>query len=257
MSDIIFQKRPMDEILNDAKNINVKASSNEILTWIINNVENFMDNHMHTFKLDLVLESSENMLEIKKLQDLYRALPDDKDLFVHGTTQEVFDHHEEEYAKKNKELEKYQECRIILDGLTKNILGEMKDSKDLLEQLYKRMSFYYEKIIPSDENRQVAERIDEELKQLIIKKQNSNGKEKEEIQQAILEKVEEGQRLVKFQEVEGVVDIINFEYEPFSVNVDINETKNDEKMKQYVIPEGFTCWVQISVKNKMKPLSMF
>lgn len=59
--------------------------------------------------------------------------------------------------------------------------------------------------------------------------------------------VSNGRALVK--ELTGAVDIINFEYEAFSVGVKV-------KGKGYEIPESFTIWVEISFKEN-RPTSIF
>jgi hypothetical protein len=110
------------------------------LETLYETVQNFIDNQTKIFKLDLVLNNVEGMEETRKLQDLYRAIPDDEET-------------------DEKILEKAQKCRIILNEVTTKAFGYIKESHSLLEQLFDRMIFYYEKIIPSPENNKRAMEI--------------------------------------------------------------------------------------------------
>jgi len=245
-NEMVFAKRPLNDIIEDAKTINTEKISLEVLTWIITNVENFIDNQNKIFKLDLVLDNAKGTEETKRLQDLYRAIPDDDE-------------------KDEIKLEKYQECRRMLDGITKTAFEHMKGSKELLDKLYERMIFYYERVIPNPDNKRRALAIDEELKELFRLKERANEEDKKWIQDKITETIKEGEKLVKFTELEGSVSITNFDYEAFSVGMQIregqnpNETEHKEKkvLKSYNIPEGFTIWVEMNFKNKMRPTVMF
>jgi hypothetical protein len=245
-NDIVFVKRPLSDIIEDAKTISPVKISLEVLTWIITNVENFIDNQNKIFKLDLVLDNAKGTEETKRLQDLYRAIPDDEE-------------------KDEIKLEKYQECRRMLDGITKTAFEHMKGSKALLDKLYERMIFYYERVIPNPDNKRRALAIDEELKELFRQKEKATEEDKKWIQDKITETIKEGEKLVKFTELEGSVSITNFDYDAFSVGVQIregqnpNETEHKEKkvLKSYMIEEGFTVWVEMNFKNKMRPTNMF
>jgi hypothetical protein len=246
-NDAVFDKRPIEDILEDAKKIDTKKIANEVLNWITSNVENFIDNQSKIFKLDLVMDVAVGTEETKKLQDLYRSIPEDNE----------------------KELEKSEKCRRILDETTKKAFSYMKDSSASLKTLFDRMVFYYERVIPSPENKRRALAIDEELKELFNKKEQANNSEKTKLQEEIVAKIKEGEQLVKFTQLEGNVSITNFDYECFSIGVQIREghnpnedgevDKNAERkiLKNYNIPEGFTVWVEINFKHKQRPTVMF
>ena len=125
------------------------------------------------------------------------------------------------------------------------------------------MSFYYGRIIKSQENKAKAFKIDGELKELFNQKENaSTEQDKKDIQDKIVAKIKEGENLIKFIEVEGSVNITKFEYDAFEVGVQIKDANNEEGeerkiLKDYVIPEGFTIWLEINFKNKQRPTSMF
>jgi hypothetical protein len=245
VADMKFEKRPIEDILKDAKTIDPEKIAQEVLLWIIANVENFIDNQNRIFKLDLVLDKAEGTEETKRLQDLYRAIPDDEET-------------------NKKILEKAEKCRRILDEITKKAFEHIKALKDLQDVLFKRMVFYYERVIPSSENKIKAKEIDEELKALFLKKEKAKGKDKDKIQIEIVAKISEGEKLVKFEELEGRAFITNLEYEAFSMGVRISEGVNPDNpdkerqtLKTYNIPEGFTCWVEITYKHKQRPTVMF
>ena len=245
-----FKKRPIKDILEEAKTIDPTRVGNEVLTWVISNVENFIDNTTKMFKLDLILENVKGMPETTKLQDLYRAIPDDDTM-------------------TEKELDKATKCRKILDEITLEAHEHIRSSKDALDMLFKRMVFYYEQIIISPDNRRKALAIDEELKKLIRYKDEVGEEQKKVVQTQITAKIKEGEELVKFTELDGAVDINNFSYEAFSVGVKIKAnkktveeeiegiTQEKEVVNEYLIPESFTVWLEINYKIKQRPTSMF
>jgi hypothetical protein len=59
------------------------------------------------------------------------------------------------------------------------------------------------------------------------------------------------------QELEGQVSIVKFEYEAFSVGVKVRDPKKDTTIREYVIPEGFTVWIEIVCNPANPPTSMF
>jgi len=235
----------IQKIINDSKLISSDKIGQEVLVWVISNVENFIDNQNKIFKLDLIVDDVKEMQETKKLQDLYRAIPDKADVL------------EEDI------LEQSEKCRRNLDEITNNAFQYIQTCDILLNQLFERMSFYYGRIIKSQENKAKAFKIDEELKELFNQKENaSTEQDKKDIQDKIVAKIKEGENLIKFIEVEGSVNITKFEYDAFEVGVQIKDANNEEGeerkiLKDYVIPEGFTIWLEINFKNKQRPTSMF
>ena len=63
------------EIIEKSKEINTDKVAQEMLGWLIANVENFIDNQRREFKIDLILDS-DNMSESTKLQNLYIEIPE-------------------------------------------------------------------------------------------------------------------------------------------------------------------------------------
>lgn len=200
----VYKKDDPTEIAKKAKNIDIAKTSRELIRWISRNVENFINNQRTSFKLDLIMddesETIEDMEEMRKLQDLYTSLPDPsvKDL-------------EDLATIDTKQIEK---ARKILDGVTKKVQDQCKNEKESMDNLFKRMAYYYE-----------------------------------------LKGISKGKLLI--QELEGQVSIVNFEYEAFSVGVKVRNPKEDQTLREYVIPEGFTVWIEIVCNPANPPMSMF
>ena len=234
----VFEKKSVDDILKELKSIDCKQVSNEIITWLTVNVESFVDNYIKIFQFPIVFEDAKEIEGAKKLQDLYRAMPDDDD----------------------KNFKKIQKCRKELDKVTKKIHEEMMNNDELKKKMFNKMAYYYERIISSPEKIEKAKEIDKELALLFEKKEKASDKKK--IEKQINAKVEEGKNLIEYQNLEGMVDIPRFEYESFSVGVrvyekDPKEGDKKEVIKEYEIPEGFMIGVEISFKESLRPTAMF
>lgn len=233
------------DIEEKATQIDTSLVAEEIINWLSGNVENFIDNAMKVFRVDLVIDSAEGLLETQKLQKLYQSIPDG----------ELKDN------KTNKKLiEKCQECRNILDEVTQKCFEKIKGNKKLLNTLFERMIFYYEKVIPNPDSRTQAIAIDKQLKELVEAKNNAPEKKKTKIQEKIVELIKEGQALVKYEKLEGFIDFAEFKYESFGMTVTVKEGDNfgDKKViKDYNIPEGFTTCFEIVYKIKQRPTVMF
>jgi len=238
----------INELEKQVKTIDSKSMAQEVLNWVVNNVENFIDNTSKHFKLDLILDNND-LPETRKAQDLYRECGNIADFIMEDILL---------LSKSQKKLEKLSECRKLLDKITEDAHVEMKNSKEQLEILFKKMSFFYERIIPNPESKKRALEIDEELKKLVKEKEGAEGDERERIQKEIVKKIDEGMTLVKFTELEGAVSINKFDYENFDVGVKMKDKKTGEVTKEYNIPESFVVWLEIVHKPKVnRPTSMF
>jgi len=230
-NDNNYKKRPLVDILVDAKNIDTKMVALEVIGWAIENVENYVDNTVKMFKLDLVLDAEETMQETKKLQDLYRAIPNDEDLIG------------EEVVLRLKALEKAG-MPLNMDEETEDIMRSIQVCRETLD-----------KIVEEAHNKigQLTEYVDKLSERLVYYYE--------------MKGVRNGVPLI--QDLIGTASIIKFEYESFNVGVRIRraveeiENKDGEIIEQggevvdeYVVPEGFTLWIEIAFKNKL-PQSMF
>jgi hypothetical protein len=221
-----FEKKELEEIHELAKNVDTDKAAEEVLGWLTENVAHFIDNKEKEFRIDLVIEenSGEKMENIKLLQDLYRAIPDDSDyvdaekvadLMANGSLDDVFE---------DEDFKKLVECREALDNLSFAVHDKMRESEKL-QDLYQAMIYYYEMI-----------------------------------------GINAGQPLLK--DLNGEVDIVEFEYESFNVAVttvegivDVNDetatAKEKKVVQQYTIPEGFTMVVEIAFMDQSRTLGMF
>ena len=219
--DISFEKKTLEEILQLSELINPKEAADEVIVWLTENVANFIDNKDKFFKLDLVIdeESEEGMTSIKRLQDLYRALPDDSDFVdTNKSTLSNFSNVDD------SAFDQLVNCRVALNSITKEIHSEMRKSEKR-KDLFNAMIFFYEMV-----------------------------------------GINQGQPLLK--KLSGSVDIIEFDYEAFSVGVrvlggfhrmedDINAESSKQMIRQYTIPEGFTIAIEISYVDKARSLTLF
>jgi len=219
-----FLKRPIEDILEDSKTINPKQIALEVIGWAIENVENYVDNTVKIFKLDLVLDAEETMQETKKLQDLYRSVPNDEDLVSPEILQQLKDDEKNGKPlimdKKTEDiLNSGQKCRETLDEIVAAAHKEMNKLDKYVNKLSERLVYYYE-----------------------------------------MRGIKDGVPLI--QDLDGAAEIIKFQYDSFNVGVRIkknmiqDENENKDILSEYVIPEGFTVWIEISTKDKL-PQSLF
>jgi hypothetical protein len=222
--ELKIEKKSFEEISELAKTVDAEKAAEEVVTWLIGNVENFIDNKEREFRIDLIIEenSNEDMKNIKLLQDLYRAIPDDSEsvgpeklaeLTQSGNFNDVFE---------DEDFKKVVACREELDNISFAIHDNIRESEGL-KKLYTAMIYYYEMIGI-----------------------NNDGP------------------LLK--NLDGEVDVVEFEYEAFNVGVSVivgtvdEETDSIEDKKvvsKYVIPEGFSLLLEIAFIDKNRSFGIF
>lgn len=188
---------PTNEILTIASDISPTKIAEEILDWLIHNVEMYIDNQKRTYKLDMIIEDQDpeggvEMHETRKLQNLYHAVPEDK----------------------IGDLDETGDCLQKLHNITKQAKEIMQNDDEKLTQLFRRMIYYYE-----------------------------------------MQCIHKGRMITK--NLEGEVAISNFEYEAFSVGVQLRDHQSGETMKNYVVPEGFTVELEIAYRDIDDVSSLF
>jgi hypothetical protein len=257
-------KKEIKDILEESKNIKPEIIAQEILQWLINNVENYVDNETKLYKIDLIVDSDE-MPMTKKLQDLYMAIPDDEEKPCEKLDKSS-SQYQDEIRAWEESIKESSDCRRELDKIVEEAHGKMKGDEETLNKLFKRLIFFYEKIIMNPENKQRAFDIDIELKSLIEGKEKASEEEKKKIQERIVELIKEGEELVQWEEFNGSASIMKFDYEAFSVGVKLTSKPTDEEqekgteeevLKEYTIPEGFVVWLELVYKLKQRPTVMF
>lgn len=219
MNDI---KQNLEKIAADAKGIDTTKASSEILNWVANNVVYFIDNKTKMFKLDLIIDDSkaEEFPETKKLQDLYRAIPEETTMDAIDMSKVQRDDWttwEKGLSKADNDLlELYGNCRTELDKTTALIYDAMCQDSEGKAKVYEKMSYFYE-----------------------------------------LKGINKGNFLL--QELEGAVGVMRFEYESYSVPVTITKKRNiqqadgsvrqeEDGVSTYTIPDGFSIWLEISFR---------
>jgi len=224
------KKEKLDKIINDGLKINPQKVADEILEWVTANVEQFIDNQVKTFKIDLVIdgESVPPMPETTKLNKLYKTIPDDDELLSANAAESVFTEDGGIDIEKldTKAVRDATKVRNSLNEVALKCLSKMQHNEELLEKLYNRMIFYYEMV-----------------------------------------GFHKGNALLR--EIKGAVNIIKFEYEAFTVDVQVKSPtfkiqKGDgsvdtieSEAKEYTVPEGFTVWVEIAFAPKEVTTSIF
>ena len=77
-----WETKPADEVIALSQEIETDKVGEEVLTWLANSVENFIDNQERIYRIDILLDDTdvdelEDIGNIKALQNLYRAIPDE------------------------------------------------------------------------------------------------------------------------------------------------------------------------------------
>ena len=216
-------KTKIKDILEESSNIDTKKVAREVLTWLIENVESFIDNQKREFKIDFILDS-DKMSESTKLQNLYKAIPE-SDLKIsledaNDLTKTVDSLSKEDFKAVNK-------CRVSLDKITKKCLEDMRNNEELLSMLFKRMIFYYEMVGISKGN-------------------------------VLLKQLEGAVTITEFDYEAFSVGVTISSSKASIANengemetVDIGEEKN------YTIPEGFSVWLEIAYKDTIQRPPLF
>lgn len=215
----------LGSIAEEAETVNVQAAGKEILNWLTGNVEYFIDNHNKIFKLDLIIDqSTENIFpECKKLQDLYKKVPDDivKDQDNNHNIDEVLKNLKDEEVAL---LKRIGDIRTQLDNIVANVHESINTEKDLLKQLFERMSFYYE----------------------------LRGVYKGEF---IIEKIAGGVKIIEFKYDAFSVPVTIKKKQEQEENGEIVQNVISEKT--YVIPEGFSLALEIAFSPVKRKATLF
>ena len=133
-----MKKKNALEIQEMAKSIDVSKAAKEMLTWLTDNVDNYIDNKETVFSLYFPVDKKnlDTMDQIFNLGSLYQKIEKDEDNW-------------DAVLKKSKafnkeKAEQERECIKKLDAVVELIKNEMAGNKDLLEKLFKKLIYYYE-----------------------------------------------------------------------------------------------------------------
>lgn len=149
MEDMLFTKNVSitpsmteKEIFTKSKDVDPKAISKEIIQWMIDNVENYVDNHRTVYRLYLTVDSNTVMAATGLLQLLYMSIPSPKD--------------DNDQAAKDVE----GRCLDLLDDLTIKVKEELVANKEGLKSLYDRLVYYYEMTGFSSQSGPIVQQFD-------------------------------------------------------------------------------------------------
>lgn len=223
---IDFSTEDANGLIKLAKNIDTNKIANEILDWLIVNVENYIDNQSKMFKIDLIIDGESNppMPETRSLQILYRHIPNDEQMV---RAKDVFksDGSIDMSKLKSKSLTQAIKVRNCLNEITDECLDKIRNNQEKLDKLFERMSFFYEMIGVYKGN---------PLIQLL------NG----------------AVDISKFEYEAFSVDV-SVKSPTYKIQredrIDIIESED----KNYTIAEGFTIWVEIAFTSKAQSTAIF
>lgn len=134
MDNILLYLKEIERAAHsDQESLNFKTAAEETINWLINNVENFIDNHKKYFRIDLILNESSDFPILNKIHNLYKNLPEDYEIKNANLSPEET---ESAFLKLN-------EIKSILDDIISKVKAEI-DKCDLLTKLFDKMIFFYE-----------------------------------------------------------------------------------------------------------------
>jgi hypothetical protein len=214
----------IEEIIKKSKEINADKVAQEVLSWLITNVENFIDNQAREFKIDLILDS-DTMSESTKLQNLYREIPETDDGSTNLDSIENI---------KIGDFTEVNKCREVLNKITKKCHSSMGKNKILLDILFKRMIFYYEMVGVSHGN-------------VLLK----------ELKGAVSIKLFDYDAFSVNVKLSPVNVGINKNNKNSRGEDNQMITVNISEGKDYDIPEGFTIWLEIAFRDTISRPELF
>ena len=107
----------IEALLLEASSVSCEKVADEVLSWAVANVEDYVDNQQTLFRLYFVPDGMAETPELLKLSKLYTAIPEDDSERV---------------------------CMKAFDEITAKIFGLMQANVTVLEKLFKRLIYYYE-----------------------------------------------------------------------------------------------------------------
>jgi hypothetical protein len=133
MEDNIFSKPVQfqdilteNEIMTRSKDVDPKAVAGEIISWLSDNVENYVDNHRTVYRLYLTVGTANSMPATGLLQLLYMSIPTAKD------------------GADSATREAEGRCLDVLDDITAKVKECIMYDKEGLKGLYDRLIYYFE-----------------------------------------------------------------------------------------------------------------
>jgi len=175
----------LDAFKAKVDSISIQAIAQETIRWATVHVEDYLDNQQNMFRLYFPKDQLAELPEALKLHDLYQEIP------------EV----QEDHPAFNDVVKAIEYVHLIC----KNVQAKMNSEKSLMDDLFKRLIFYYDMKILRKDGKDVAPII---------------------------------------YDLEGYVHVGLFDYEGMSQTVEVTKIAADdptkrEKIKEIVLPEGY------------------
>lgn len=140
--------------------VNTDISATEVLNWLTKNVESFIDNKTRVFDIELIIDDSakSQFLETSKVIDAFVALDKEEDTLV--SSNEILKDKLQKLAKAYSEkdikklikdfpqYDKILKAKAVLHSIVFDIFKSLKSNeksiKELRENLFQRMAYFYE-----------------------------------------------------------------------------------------------------------------
>ena len=129
-------------ILEGAKAINPADVAGEVGQWLLDNVENYVDNHRHVYRLYLTVGAANSMSNTGALQLLYMSIPSPED------------------SEDKEGLAREGRCLDALDDVTTRVKAALQADKASLAKLHERLIYYYEMTGFSSESGPIVQQFD-------------------------------------------------------------------------------------------------
>ena len=236
-SEANYTKMSIPDIIKAVNELDPEAIAIEVLLWAIRNVESYVESDKRFYQLNLILDSEDDadgeleMPEIRKLQTLYRSIPDDSSVMSQEDLERILK--ENNYTLDEKESAKLDviiNCKKTLDDIVEKAYTIMQGLDKHLETLYKRLIWYYEMVAVKD-----GKPIEREL---------------------------EGAVAVTTFEYDAFPMAVRVR-SPIIDNISEEETgetvekSEDSIVREYIIPEGFIFHMELAYRDVRKAASLF
>lgn len=131
-----------EEIMGKLGSISPEGVAAEVGQWMLDNVDNYIDNHRKIYRLYLTVGASDSMPNSELLQRLYMSIPTAED--------------EGDTAGRDRE----SRCLDALDDITSAAKKVIEGDKNTLQKLYDKLIYYYEMTGFSSQSGPIVQQFD-------------------------------------------------------------------------------------------------
>lgn len=225
------------DVLKRLEEIDKSEVSNEILTWLISNIPNYIDNHQFVYDLEISIPEREFMPNAYDLQQIYANREKDEDVLT-DKEKENIDNLVKEAVSKDEELY----VNLANDSLTEESKNAIKEIGNINKALF---DFEDQLLTILNENP-----LKEKLREGLMFYYEISGVKDDTIY---------------LNKKTSALDFIGFTYDDFDMGVtvtmkELNEDTDEEKeveKTQYVVANGFGITFEIALGNNDESLGVF